>query len=234
VIRVRHQIEELRESVAAEMGKRERRRASGRAGAIDDTILFNPLHQELRSKLAEARREIAASQSRMSISESLLKQEIDRSRRIAASSNTLSELTRDYEVNRDIYQDLLKRRENARVSMELDAKQQGLTFRIQEPAVMPLRPSGLRLMHFAAAGLGLGIALPLGLLFGYARFDPRVRTAAQIERLAGVPVLATVPFYPTPRDRRRTAVHGTMLLLIIAGVLVAYAAMYWIRLEVAR
>jgi hypothetical protein len=170
----------------------------------------------------------------MGASESMLNEELQRSKRIANSENALSELTRDYEVNRDIYQDLLKRRENARVSMNLDEKQQGLTFRIQEPAVMPLRPSGLRLMHFAIAGLGLGIVLPLGLLFGYARFDPRVRSAAQIERMAGVPVLATIPSYPTPGDRRRNIVHGSVLLIMIAGVLLTYAAMYWVRLEVLR
>ena len=50
----------------------------------------------------------------------MLNSELDRSRRIAASESALAELTRDYEVNRDIYQDLLKRRENARVSMNLD------------------------------------------------------------------------------------------------------------------
>jgi uncharacterized protein involved in exopolysaccharide biosynthesis len=224
-------MQDLRENLARQEADRAR---APHAAALDDGIQYNPLYQELKSKLAEARRNGSAIGSRLAATQAMLEEELERSKRIANSENALSELTRDYEVNRDIYQDLLKRRENARVSMELDAKQQGLTFRIQEPAVMPLRPSGLRLMHFAAAGLGLGIALPLGLLFGYARFDPRVRTAAQIERLAGVPVLATVPFYPTPRDRRRTAFHGTMLLLIIAGVLVAYAAMYWIRLEVAR
>src|SRR5262249_40501091 len=113
VIRVRHQMEDLRGQIAAEQG---RRAGANATTQVDDTILFNPLHRELRGKLAEARREIAASQSRMGMSESLLRQELERSRRIADSSNSLSELTRDYEVNRDIYQDLLKRRENARVS----------------------------------------------------------------------------------------------------------------------
>jgi len=119
------------------------------------------------------------------------------------------------------------------VSMDLDAKQQGLTFRIQEPAVMPLRPSGVRLMHIAIAGLALAVLLPLGLLFGYARFDPRARSAAQIERMAGLPVLATIPAYPTPTDRRRSVMHGTVLAVIIAGVMLCYAAMYLIRLEVS-
>lgn len=231
VVRIRHQMQDLEEALKRD----EAQKTAGKAtnpSAIDSAAQYNPLYQELRSKLNEARRNGGAIASRMSASEGMLAAELERSKRIANSENALSELTRDYEVNRDIYQDLLKRRENARVSMDLDEKQQGLTFRIQEPAVMPLRPSGLRMMHFAMAGLGLGIVLPLGLLFGYARFDPRVRSVAQIERIAGVPVLASIPVYATPADRRRSILHGTILIAIIGAVAVAYAATYWIRLEV--
>ena len=59
--------------------------------------------------------------------------------RCAASVATprLSELLRRYEATRDVYQDLLKRRENARVSMELDAQHRGFNLRIQEPAELP-------------------------------------------------------------------------------------------------
>lgn len=231
VVRIRHQMQDLQESLKRNEAQKATAKASN-PSSIDSAVQYNPLYTELRSKLNEARRNRGATASRLGASQAMLNDELERSKRIASSENALSELTRDYEVNRDIYQDLLKRRENARVSMDLDQKQQGLTFRIQEPAVMPLRPSGLRLMHFAMAGLGLGIVLPLGLLFGYARFDPRVRSAAQIERMAGVPVLATIPIYASPGDRRRHFVHATLLLAIIAAVGIAYVAMYWIRLEV--
>jgi polysaccharide chain length determinant protein (PEP-CTERM system associated) len=235
VVRIRHQIQDIQDSLKRDEQQRALApKPSKGLSQVDDSIQYNPLYHELRSKLNEERRNGSATASRLSVTEGMLNAELERSKRIANSENALSELTRDYEVNRDIYQDLLKRRENARVSMDLDAKQQGLTFRIQEPAVMPVRPSGLRLMHFAIAGLVLGILLPLGLLFGYARFDPRVRSAAQIERMAGVPVLATIPAYPTPSDRRRSALHGTVLLVIIVAVMLTYAAMYWIRLEVMR
>ncbi len=235
VVRIRHQMQDIRDLLKRdEADKALAPKPTGGPSATDDSIAYNPLHQELRSKLNEARRNAAATAAKLSATEGMLNGELDRNKRIANSENALAELTRDYEVNRDIYQDLLKRRENARVSMDLDAKQQGLTFRIQEPAVMPVRPSGLRLIHFAIGGLVLGALLPLALLFGYARFDPRVRSAAQIERLAGVPVLVTIPTYRTPQDRRRSALHGAALLIIIVGVLLAYAALYWIRLEASR
>jgi len=167
----------------------------------------------------------------MSASESMLQSELERSNRIANSENVTSELTRDYNVNRDVYQDLLKRRENARVSMNLDAKQQGLTFLIQNPAMMPLNPSGLRFMHFGLGGIVLSLAIPLGLLFGIARLDPRVRSSTQLERSTGLMVLATVPFYPTPQDRQRERFRNVLLALIVLAVALAYLILFWLKLK---
>lgn len=228
VVRVRHQMQDLRESLKT---AESRPAKAGHGRALDDVVQYNPLYQQLRGKLNDTRGDAAATSARMAATEQMLNEELERNKRISGSENGFSELMRDYEVNRDIYQDLLKRRENARLSMDLDEKQRGLTFRIQEPAELPLRPTGLRMMHFAIAGLGLGLILPLGLLFGYARFDPRVRSAMQIERMAGVPVLATIPLHANARDHRHTVLNGVALAIIVACVLLAYVAVMWIRMR---
>ena len=234
VIRIRHQIEDLRRQLEDEEHRKEVARNDGTPRSLDQSAQFNPLYQELRSKLADVRRQIAAGESRMNATESLLNSELDRSRRIAASESALAELTRDYEVNRDIYQDLLKRRENARVSMNLDEEGRGLTFRIQDPATKPLRPTGLSLSHFAVAGVALGLAVPFGLLFSLARFDPRVRSARLLERhLGGVPVLGVVPTYATPRERSFERSRYILAVLLMIGVIAAYAVMYWLRVTKA-
>jgi polysaccharide chain length determinant protein (PEP-CTERM system associated) len=231
VVRIRHQMEDIRKQLETEEN---RKKDPSQPMGLDQNVQFSPLYAELRSKLADTRRQIAAGESRMTATEALLNSELDRSRRVATSESALAELTRDYEVNRDVYQDLLKRRENARVSMNLDEEGRGLTFRIQEPAVMPVRPAGLRPMHLAIAGMTLALALPLGLLFGYARFDPRVRSAAMIESVAGVPLLVTIPSYPTPSDRRRKTMQRLIVVLLVLGVFATYAITYLFRLEAMR
>jgi polysaccharide chain length determinant protein (PEP-CTERM system associated) len=227
VVRTRLQMQDIQRQLAAEEQRRES--GAGNGQSPFDNAQFNPLYQELKQRLAELRREIAANRSRMSTSESMLNSELDRSRRIAASEGALAELTRDYEVNRDIYQDLLRRRENARVSMVMDEEQRGLTFRIQDPAILPLRPSGLRLTHFAGAGLALGALVPMGLLFLLIRFDPRVRSTRQLERGTGLNVLASIPLYATSRDRMRNRARIAFALLVVVGVFAAFAFTYWIR-----
>ena len=226
VVRIRHQMADIQTAMRQAS---ERRDGPGENGALGDARL-NPLYQELRSRLSETRREMAATQSRMAASQSLLDEELGRSRRIAASESTLAELTRDYEVNRDIYQDLLRRRENARVSMELDREKRGLTLRIQDPAAMPLRPSGLRLMHFAAGGLVLAMLIPLALLFAKVRFDSRVRSVRQLESRGGAyPILAVVPRYLTTRDRRAELGRTLLSLSILVVVALAFGFAYGYR-----
>ncbi|AHX13682.1 hypothetical protein CH75_11155 [Dyella jiangningensis] len=231
VVRIRHQMDDLKRQLSSAEQHQQAARMAGTPTALDSSVTFNPAYQQIKTQLASTRASTAAAAARMSASESMLQSELQRSTRIANSENVTAELTRDYNVNRDVYQDLLKRRENARVSMNLDAEQRGLNFLIQNPAVMPLTPSGLRFMHFGLAGIALSIAIPLGLLIALVWFDPRVRSTWQIEHAIGVPVLATIPFYPTPRDRRRDHMRNMIVTLIVLGVAVVYLVAVWIRLK---
>lgn len=223
VLRIRHQMADIQQSMREQEQRGSQRGAE--PGAFDDAAM-NPLYQELRSQGAQASRERAAAQSRLGISESMLNQELNRSRRIAESESALAELTRDYEVNRDLYQDLLRRRENARVSMELDREERGLTLRVQDPATMPLRPTGIRFMHFAAAGLGLALALPLVLLFLLARFDPRIRSPRLLQRGPELQLLTVVPTYQTRRDRRLKLSKNALSIGLVFLVFVAYGLVF--------
>lgn len=202
VVRTQHQIRDLEQELKSELARQEARR-SGTPSTLEGSATMNPLYGELRSKLSAVRSRSAAVASRITTADGLLEQELLRNRHIAASESSLAELTRDYEVNRDLYQDLLKRRENARVSMNLDSEQRGLSFRIQEPASMPLRPVGLRLLHAAGAGLGAAFLVPVVLLMGVVKLDPRARSALQIERDAALPVLGVMPMYITPLKRKQ-------------------------------
>jgi polysaccharide chain length determinant protein (PEP-CTERM system associated) len=229
VVRIRHQMQDLQQQLAQSEQRKQSARLVGSPTTIDNNVKFNPLYQQLKSQMSAIRGDMAATQARMGASQSMLQAELERSKRIAGSENATSELTRDYDVNRNVYQDLLKRRENARVSMNLDDSQRGLTFTVQNPAVMPLTPSGLRFMHFGLAGIALALAVPFGLLFGVARFDPRIRSAEQLERLTGLTVLATVPFYSTPQDRKRERGRTGLLLLILTATVAAYLILFWLK-----
>lgn len=221
VVRIRHQIADIQRSM-----EEQAQDPSPLGSAFGSTAQLNPHFQELRTQLSEAQRVSASTASRVGMLENLLAAELERSGRIAASESALAELTRDYEVNREIHQDLLRRRENARVSMDLDREQRGLTLRVQDPAVMPVQPSGLRLMHIVAGGLAAAIALPLGLLFLVVRFDPRARSVAQLEHGLSLPILTEIPPYRTAVDRRREWFSTAMCALAVGAVAVLYTGVF--------
>lgn len=228
VVRVQHQIRDLEDALEAE-SQRQLARSAGQDGAINSASEYNPLYTELRSRLAAAQRRTAATASRIAMAEGMLANELDRSLRIASSESALAELTRDYEVNRDLYQDLLRRRENARVSMNLDAERRGLSFRIQEPAELPLRPAGLRLLYMAVGGLFLAFAVPAALLLGLVKLDPRVRAPRQVETLAGLPVLGVIPRFPTRAARARELRSLGLASMLFLSVPVAYITVWAIK-----
>jgi polysaccharide chain length determinant protein (PEP-CTERM system associated) len=225
IVRLKHQIQDLNESIEAE----QRDRRSGRSRPmIDESVTMNPLYQQLRRDLSQAMTSIDTLKARLSENRHLLQQELDRGRRVHGGEATIAELTRDYEVNRDIYQDLLKRRENARVSMNLDLQKQGLSFRISEPASLPHQPSGLRFLHFAIGGLVLGILGPMGFLFVIYRVDPRVRFDAIISDRLKLPVLAIVPHLHNPAEIQgisRSLGHIVIVILANIAIVATIAAL---------
>src|SRR5690606_35342057 len=113
-------------------------------------------------------------------------------------------LTRDYNVTREVYEEMLQRKESARLSMTLDIEGQGVTYRIQEPASFPLQPSGLRFIHFALAGPVLGLLFPLGLLILYVMLDPHLRSARALQSQLplDIEIVSVIPHYHSPLGER--------------------------------
>jgi polysaccharide chain length determinant protein (PEP-CTERM system associated) len=223
VVQVRHQIEDLNQAIVEDQQTRAAAKASGRV-VLNEGVINNPLYQQLKQELSQTKLNIEMLNARITEAKRSLGQELDLGKRVHGGEAELSELTRDYQVNRDIYQDLLKRRENARVSMNLDMDTQGLAIRIQEPPQLPLHPSGLRLLHFLIAGLVLGIALPLGMLFTRVYLDPRIRSGTLISEKRKLPLLAVIPQMWAPSEMQTLSREVEWLSIAVGGATLVVAA----------
>jgi hypothetical protein len=113
--------------------------------------------------------------------------------------------------------------------MDLDAEHRGFTMRVQEEAEVPATASSLRLMHIALIGLLLAIAIPLGVVFAIVKFDRRVRSPGQIERLAHVPLLVSIP-YEGGRSRARASGRNLKVALLVFGVFAVYGTTFLIKI----
>ncbi|MBS0200505.1 MAG: hypothetical protein JSR70_08650 [Proteobacteria bacterium] len=228
VVRINHQLDDLQGQLKnAEL--RSKTVAAQGGSSLESTSAINPLYGELRSKLAAARSDSASIAARRSTAEELLGGVMTQNRGIAAAASALAELTRDYEVNRDLYQDLLKRRENARLSMNLDEGHRGMSFRVQEPALVPVRASGLRLMHMAIASLVVALLLPLGLLLAMVKFDQKLRSPDQVETQSAVPLLGVTPRYRTRASRASMMRQGALAASLFLSVPLVYGLLALFR-----
>lgn len=214
IVSLREQIEELR---------RQRQEAMANPQEQPSTLtsdeISNPVYQELQSELSRTRANMETVDTRINSFEKLLADHNNRMERIQGNKAEYSELTRDMEVNKQIYDDLLKRRERARVSMRLDVEGQGLSFRINENAQYPLSASGPKFSTFAFAGLFLGILAPFGLVAGLLQIDPRIRVREQLEDELDFPVLVQLPDVKTPfelrRDKKVTFLVGVCAIVAV-------------------
>lgn len=222
----------LKEQIAELKNQRDRARESGELDRVlsEGDQIVNPLYQDISAEVAKTRASIRTQESRINSLKGLIAEQEKRMERIQANKAQYSELTRDMEVNEQIYNDLLKRREKARVSMHLDIEGQGLNFRINETAQYPLDPVGPKFELFASAGLILGALAPFGLAAGVLQVDPRIRARKQLEDGIGLPVLVEIPHVRTPYEKRKdrwltVSVSVCAVLVVAVYVGVAGAAL---------
>ncbi len=221
IVRLKQQINEL--LAAANRGDANPNIA-GTGFIATDSLAY----QTMRSELASVASEAASWRSRASQLNSLLKEEIKRSSVSGKVERELTELTRDYEINKKIYEELITSQESARLSMQLSAEQQGVLFSIQQPANYPVLPTGLRFMHIAAAGLLLGLLVPIFFLIIFLKLDTRIRTSSAVTDLLELPLLTTVPNMSTKNEKQPlfsrpgTAV-GVVVLVVVLYIVVAIA-----------
>lgn len=194
----------LKDQIAELQGDIAETEAAAATGGMRSGGETNPYYQELKSRMVEAKVEQGTLRKRKAVLERMLAEEYDRSSRIAERRAEFTELTRDYNVTKDVYEEMLQRKEAARLSMTLDIEGQGVSYKIQQPAVFPVAPSGIQFWHLALAGPFIGLLLPLGLLVAYVLVDPRVRFTSVLQDLlpADVSLLGVVPHYNTPVAKR--------------------------------
>lgn len=219
VVTLRQQIQDLDEEIA-------QLEFAGDSFSRSETV-ENPLYEELRKQQSAAEVELRAQKRRMESLERLLEQEYERAERVAANQAELSELTRDMNVNRDVYEEMLQRKESARLSMTLDIEGQGVRYKIQDPARFPLEPTGLRYVHFAAVGPLLGFLAPLGLLIVFVFLDPHIRSARglQSQLPEGVDIIGVLPHYHTPLSKRLMRKDMVALVMLCILAMAAYVGL---------
>ncbi len=187
----------------------------------------NTVYQQLKVRLAEEEANIASLRVRFD-------EYMKRYKELQAQVNTLPQieaelvaLNRDYEVNRQQYEQLLARRESARLSQEAEKARQEVRFRVVDPPRVPLKPTGPNRLLLMTLVLGAGLGAGVGLAFLLSQLWPTFDSHRSLMEGTGIPVFGSVGMTLSPpalrRERRLVVAYaslGGMLLVVYAGLIV--------------
>jgi polysaccharide chain length determinant protein (PEP-CTERM system associated) len=155
----------------------------------------NPLHEQLASQLEVAEVAVNDLGRRLRAAEDEVEALAARAQQSPKAEADLKRLTRDYDVLLVQYEQLIKRREATQLATDLDARRQRADFRIVDPPLRPLEPSGplhgLLLIGVMIVGIGAGIgyAVLRFMLSGVVLTSGQLQTAfKRIPVLGGVSI----------------------------------------------
>jgi polysaccharide chain length determinant protein (PEP-CTERM system associated) len=190
VVDLKLQIQDLKRTIV----EVENSKASGiQQNELTGNNRINPIYAELSNLLAAAKVNVQTMRHRLTANENRLQSQYKRRVRVATNQAELSELTRDYQVTKEIYEDLLGRKERARISMTLDMTGQGVNYKVLEPATFPVLPTGARFLHFVIAGPIIGLVIGLGLIVVSVLFSRRILFPEQLNDAFPGIVLGVIP-----------------------------------------
>ncbi len=233
IIRLRQQIEDVKtlaESEASQPADTAPSSVNINGRLWNSPANLSPVYQQLRSEMARAGAEADALQSRLRQIDVLIEKEIARSESSSKVERTLNDLSRDYEINKEIFEELLKKQESARITMTLGSEQQGVLYRVQQKASFPVRPNGLRFLHVVLLGLVLAATLPFVYLIVFLKLDPRIRTGSSVTDLLELPLLTVVPHMRSPKESVPYFRRPSAILATVAVVCGMYVVVYLLKL----
>jgi len=189
----------------------------------------NLVYQQMRSMLAETEAGIAELKVRVNVFETRAKELEKKVDNVPLIEAELQQLNRDYQVVSQQHDNLLKRRESARMSQQVEQGADDVKFRVIDPPFVPIKatePNKLLLnvaVLFIAIGISLGIALLLSLL------RPVITDRHILGQVTGLPVFGSVGLVMTAGQKRK-AFFGKLvfaslmfcLVLVFAGVNLKY------------
>ena len=181
----------------------------------------NPVYQELQILYTQTEADISSLSARVSAfmkKSAELKKLVDIVPKIEAE---LQRLNRDYEIHKNNYNELVERREQAKISEDVESGTEQVKFRVIEPPFVPIKAAfpNRPLLDSAVIIISLGIGYGIGLLI--ALFQPVFYTPSDLKNFIDLPILGAVSKFDTEdvlAKRKRNLIYFSMANLVFLAV----------------
>jgi len=222
VLAIKRTIKDLKEQRKKELA------AMPKGAGEQQSLNQNPVYQQMKIQLSNAQANIAALKVRYKAQQD----QVEKLRRMLDTvpqvEEDLTQLNRDYSINKQNYEKLLARLESAKISQQADQQASDVKFKIIDPPRVPSVPSApnrpLFMSIIFAGGILSGIALAVFMSQVKMTFDNRRSLADAI----GLPVLGSVSVIwtaPMLFKRRLAKASFVLISLMLVGVYSALMAL---------
>jgi polysaccharide biosynthesis transport protein len=160
---------------------------------------LDPYLQELKKQQSEVKSELTLLGQRLRLLQSEKGAYEKRIERAPAVEQELLILERDYGNMKNSYRSLLDKWIDARVSENLEKRQQGGQYRIIETANFPREPESPNRVRIMVFGLLFGCALGAAIAAIQEQSNVQFRRPEDVEQLLGPQLLAVIPDFSFPR-----------------------------------
>lgn len=184
------------------------------------TTAPNPVYDQIQIQLVTLDTTIASLQSRLKRNQAEVEKWQSLAKEVPEVAAQLTKLTRDYDVTKRAYDELLNRRESAKIGSDLQTQTQTVQFRVVDPPAAPLKPVAPKRPLLLAVVLIGGMIAGGAFAFLLTQVDDSILSVRQLKELVPLPVLGGVSLVTTDLQKRQRVVGTLGFLAAALGLVV--------------
>ena len=183
----------------------------------------NPEYIKLEQAMEQSERDLENINQRIGFFEERLIEARSDVEKVPEVKLRLNQLNRDYDALKSVYNNLIERREKARLAQNLEDQSSNVEVRIVEPPILPVKPSGPDRVRLTLMVLVAGVGIGVGAALALAQLNNSFRSLRDLKQTLSLPVLGGVSEY-TPGGLRRILILQLPFAAVGAVGLLAAAA----------
>jgi polysaccharide chain length determinant protein (PEP-CTERM system associated) len=152
----------------------------------------NPLYDQVKMRLIEVDAQIEDLRQRSAAARAEADALEGKAEEVPEIEAEFQKLNRDYTIIKARHEELLARRESARMSRSRDDVGQEVQYRMIDPPSIPIEPIGPNRALFLVAVAGAGIAVGFGLALILTILDTSISSIVELRQHTNLPVLGAV------------------------------------------
>ena len=234
VIRTKRRLDVLRQQYQSELESASSGPGGPASSAGPGSGIPNTVYEQVKVSLVNEQARIGSLEQQLVDAQAKHDDLVAMAVQVPVIEAELTKLNRDYNVLKTKYEELLSRREAERISRARELEAESVQFRIIEPPVVPVAPSGPNRVLLLALALAVGIGSGGAFAFLLFLSSDAITNVSQLREAFAGPVLGVVSSRNTPEERgwqtAKTLMFGLgvcFLLAVFAGLMLVEYKVGW-------